>query len=165
MEKKVFRARINVLLIVFIGGIHAGMCYWMSTLSGSFFNPGTYILIVSFVGVVFSFRSYCYVLTENEIQVRYFWGLPRKPYCTIFISTITSVERSYNPIGWASRKNLRFCFKKNQKGYHISLTDIFPVVSPVREKEFLETLKSINPNIQINVTDKKGWWRFWDWDI
>jgi hypothetical protein len=42
----------------------------------------------------------------------------------------------------------------------------FPyLISPVREQEFLDTLKEINPNISIRVSNKKGWWRFWDWDI
>lgn len=115
MEKKVFRAKVNFLLIVFTGIFYAGIIYWMSDLFGSIFNPLTYILIVTLVGVFFSFRSYFYVLTEKEIQVRYFWGLPREPYCTVFISSITSVERSYNPIGWASRKNLCFRFKDKER--------------------------------------------------
>jgi hypothetical protein len=39
------------------------------------------------------------------------------------------------------------------------------LISPVREQEFLEALKTVNPSIQITVSDKKGVWRFWDWDI
>ena len=38
-------------------------------------------------------------------------------------------------------------------------------VSPVREQEFIETLKAINPDIEINVSDKKGIWRILGWDI
>ena len=39
------------------------------------------------------------------------------------------------------------------------------IISPVREQEFIQELKSLNPNIVINVPDKKGLWRIQDWDI
>ena len=134
----------------------------MSTFLGSFFNPVTYILIGSSVFVFFAFRSFYYVLTEKEIQVHYLWGLHGKPI--IHVSRITSAERSYTLVGVGSLKTIRFRLKKGHK-WHFFLWSSTPSVSPVREQEFLETLKNLNPNIQINVNDKKGWWRFWDWDI
>jgi hypothetical protein len=39
------------------------------------------------------------------------------------------------------------------------------LISPVREQEFIQELKSLNPNIVINVPEKKGLWRIQDWDI
>ena len=63
----------------------------------------------------------------------------------------------------ASVKRLRIHFKKEYFWYFPTL--IYPLISPVREQEFLETLKTINPNIQIRINDKKDWWRIWDWDI
>ena len=41
----------------------------------------------------------------------------------------------------------------------------YTLISPVREQEFIKELKSLNPNIVINVPDKKGIWRIQDWDI
>jgi hypothetical protein len=40
------------------------------------------------------------------------------------------------------------------------------LISPVREREFIDELKAVNPDIVIDVPpDKKGIWRVWDWDI
>ena len=116
----------------------------------------------------FSLRSLHYVLTDKKIQIYYLWCKMGR----ILISGISSVERSYNLCSGpaASAKKLRFKFKKGYK-WHLYFSNspflvvILPSISPVREQEFLETLKTLNPDIQINVTDKKGWWRFWDWDI
>ena len=41
----------------------------------------------------------------------------------------------------------------------------YTLISPVREQEFIKELKSLNPNIMINVPDKRGIWRIQDWDI
>jgi len=75
------------------------------------------------------------------------------------ISDIVLVKRSYNPIAShaASFKRLSIHFKTG---------GIFWLISPVREKEFIEALKAINPNIYVHIPEKTGkWWRFWDWDI
>jgi len=121
-------------------------------------------LIIFFV---FTIRSIYYVLTDKEIQIYYFGDIRGK----ILISAIASVERSYEPFNKcaASVKKLRFTFRKEYKRSDYFSDTLFlpfiPLISPVREKEFLEMLKALNPNIQINVPDKKGWWRIWDWDI
>jgi hypothetical protein len=39
------------------------------------------------------------------------------------------------------------------------------LISPVKEQEFINELKAINPDIDVNVPDKKKLWRIWDWDI
>ena len=39
------------------------------------------------------------------------------------------------------------------------------LISPVREKEFVDALKVINPDIHIKIPETKGIWRVWDWDI
>ena len=161
MEKKVYRSRISVFMLIFWGVLFVSIGYKMSSFYGSFFHFGSYILVASCVFGFFCLRSLYYVVQNKEIRVYYMWGFYDKPFGSISISAITSVERSYNPLfaPAASMKRLRFRFKKGYKGY-VALW-----LSPVREKEFLETLKTLNPNIQNNVTDKKGWWRFWDWDI
>ena len=79
---------------------------------------------------------------------------------SIEISYISSVKRSYNPLSSpaASLKRLRIDLIG---GSIFSYT----LISPVREQEFIKELKSLNPNIMINVPDKKGIWRIQDWDI
>ena len=164
MDKKVYRSRISVLYIIVFGFFWGGSMYWL----GSFFNLGTYILIGAFIFMFIAFRSLHYVLTDKEIQVYYLWGLQGKRYYPyiIPISGITSAERTYRVVWGGSLKQIRLNFKESHKRRHISIAGILPSISPAREQEFLETLKTLNPDIQINVTEKKGWWwRFLGWDL
>ncbi|MDR0364732.1 MAG: PH domain-containing protein [Bacteroidales bacterium] len=41
----------------------------------------------------------------------------------------------------------------------------YMLISPVKEQEFIEELKAVNPDIYVRVPDKKGIWRVHDWDI
>ena len=167
MEKKVFRSRISVFNIIIC-------CACLLPLLNLMIRYG-FIVFGSIFGIVmilglFSLRSVYYVLTDKEIHVNYFWfkvGI-------IYISGISSIERSYNLFGSfaMSMKSLRFNFRKGYKWHvyfsnnSLFFTTTLPWISPVREQDFLETLKTLNPNIQINVTDKKGWWwRLLGWDI
>ena len=157
MVRKVFRSRVSVLLLLLVSGLLLFPVYLTGELILAIF------IVISIIYGFFQFRSMYYVLTDSEIQVYYMWGFMGKPFSRMLISAIISVERSYYPFATAaSLKKLRFRFKKGYKWYRYGFT---PVLSPVREQEFLETLKAINPNIQINVTNKKEWWRFWDWDF
>ena len=158
MERKIFRSRISILLI----GIILLLCLpglIPMIRSGNIFNPGFYIIAGVFVFVVLLFCGMRYELTENHLIFK-MWSATN---IKIPLSVIVSVERSYNPLasGAASLKRLCIRFKK---GYKFPYT----LVSPVREKEFLETLKKHNPDIYIRVSEKKGWhriYRIWDWDI
>ena len=166
MEKKVFKSRVGMIYIhILIALLFIG---WSASKSSGNYVP-LIILGSCAVFAFFAFRSIKYILTEKEIVV-YYLGFNTGKF---FLSAITSVERSYNPLDApaASGKRLRFKFKEGYKwSRYFSNSPFFiilnPAISPVREEEFLETLKAINPNIQINVTDKKGlWWRFLGWDI
>ena len=78
------------------------------------------------------------------------WQLGVPYYGSIEILDIISIKRSYNPLSSpaASLKRLRIDYRKNGKKGWI-------LISPVREEEFIEMLKSVNPRIQINVSNKK----------
>jgi uncharacterized membrane protein len=151
MEKKVFRSRVSVLLMGIILAICAAPLIPMIR-SGNVFNPGLYSIagVIGFVVLLFSGMRY--VITDRKLQIK-MWRI-----CTwsCSLSHIASVERSYNvlssPAG--SLKRLKI------KGLNI-----FALVSPAREQEFLNTLKEANPDIYIRVSNRKGWWRIWDWDI
>ena len=155
MEKKVFRSRISVLMLGFIL-----LCFLPGLIptirSGNIFNPGFYTLAGCFVFIILLFCGMRYELTEKHLIFK-MWGATN---FKIPLSVIVSVERSYNPLSSpaGSLKRLKISMKKGYK---------FPyaLVSPVREQEFLETLKKYNPDIYIRLTNKKGWWRIWDWDI
>ena len=166
MGEKTFRSRLSTQYIILFGAL---------LFLGWHFSKIEGLLIVGSCVVfsVFAFRSLYYVLTDKEIEVYYLWGIAGKPFGRFFISTIDSVERSYSPVSCpaASAKRLRFRFKRGCK-WHLFFNNsllaviIMPMISPVREQEFLEGLKAINPEIHIDINDKKGlWWRFWGWDI
>ena len=150
MERK-FRSRISIIWLVFIGVAMEYAAYGISIIEGSFFNPVSCIFTGIFVFIILSYNSCYYVLTDREILVYYMWGILGKPFGRFYISAITSVERSHNPINApaASLKRLRIHFKKGYKWQRFfSSWAGIPLISPVREQEFLETLKTINPDIQ-----------------
>ena len=155
MEKKVFRSRISVLMMVFILAIVSLPLIPMIS-SGNIFYPVFYIIAGVIVFIVLLVSGFRYVITDGQLRVST-WGT-RTWTCPL--SKIVSVERSYNPLS-APAASLKRLLVRFEKGYKYPFT----LISPVREKEFLETLKKHNPDIYIRVPDKKGWWRFWDWDI
>jgi len=166
MEKKVFRSSVSVLLLIGIGGSFSCPLILLIC-SGNIFHPVFFIFTGLIVFFVYMIRSIRYVLTDKEIQFCFEGKVKGK----ILISAIASVERSYEPHNFCSVsfKKMRFIFNKDYKRSDYFSGSRFlpfiPSISPVREKEFLETLKTLNPNIQINVSGKKRWWRIWDWDI
>ena len=82
------------------------------------------------------------------------------PSGSVEIKNIISVERSYNPLSSpaASLKRLRI-------GIGGKARVSYMLISPVREQEFIEELKAVNPDIDVRVPDKKEIWRVQDWDI
>ena len=169
MEGKIFRSRVSALFVFIFGALLLFALFTYKTY-GSF--GGIITVGVCIVFCIFAFRSMYYVLTDKEIQIYYMWGMIGKPYGKIFLSEINTVERSYSPAQSpaASAKRLRFSFNKGYKWQRFFNNTSFaitmiPMISPVREQEFLDALKALNPNIDINVNNQKGWWRFWDWDF
>ena len=162
MEKKVFRSRISVLMMVFILAI-LSIPLIAVIRSGNISNSEFYTMVGGLFGVllfiVLLLYGFRYEITNEYIKFST-WGTCKhsRP-----LSEIVSLERSYNILSSpaASLKRLRVKFKKENKFSIIS----YWLISPVREQEFLETLKTINPSIKINVSNEKGWWRIWDWDI
>jgi len=154
MEKKVFRSRVSVLLMVFILAIFALPFIPMirsGNISSTFY---TVLGVLAFVALLFfGFR---YEITDKRLLVK-LWKMPIGSYP---LSQIASVERSYNPLSSAasSLKRLHVSFHKEYKLPYV-------LISPVREQEFLDALKKGNPDIYIRVSNKKGWWRIGDWDI
>lgn len=143
--KKVFRSRVSVLLIVLLI-----LVPFLAIL-----KHNTFIGFIIFFGVmwfpVLLFIGMKYVISDDKLFL---------PLGSVNIADIVSVERSYNPLSApaASLKRLRIGFGRKAK-YPYTL------ISPVKEQEFIEELKKINPDIYVKISDKKGIWRIWDWDI
>ena len=149
MKKKVFRSRFSVALNAPI----LAFMLWRLILmicSGNIFNAEFYILIGFIAFIVLLFCGIRYEIVGDKLRIGT-WIVGN----TYPISQIISVERSYNPLSAPAGSLKRLCvhFGKRSK-WPIAL------ISPVREQEFLNTLKKINPNIYIRVPNKKGWWRF-----
>ena len=151
--KKVFRSRQSVLLIAFILAIFIPCTIPMIK---HMIIPGLLIMGGTFLFMLFLFVGMRYIISGDKLFVK-IWTIPSG---SVKIADIISVERSYNPLSSpaASLKRLRIGLGKKAK---------FPymLISPVREQEFIEALKAINPDIYINVPAKKGIWRIQDWDI
>lgn len=106
--------------------------------------------------IVFLFTGMRYIISGSKLFLK-IWFIPG---WSVHIADIRSVERSYNLLSSpaASLKRLRLSLKEKAKYPYMLL-------SPVREQEFIDELKTINPDINVNVPEKKGIWRIWDWDI
>jgi hypothetical protein len=165
MGKKVFRSRISVVL----AGVVLAVFILITV---PLFRYGGYaaaIIIIGlwllwFLNMIAGFR---YEIAGDKLYLK-LWAMT---FLIVNISDIVSVERAYirfySPAAsmklWrcgatASIKNLCLHFEKNQ-------TCPYCFISPACEQEFLETLKSINPDIDIQAPEKQGKWRIWDWDI
>jgi hypothetical protein len=118
-----------------------------------------YILGGIFVFIIFFYSGIHYIIVEGKLLFK-IWNITS---LSLDIEDIVSVERSYNLFDTktnttASFKKLRLELVKRTKFSSV-------LVSPVREKEFIKELKAVNSGIDINVTDRKGIWRIWDWDV
>jgi len=152
-ENKVFRSRISVLMAGFILAIFIPSTIPMikyMIISGLVIMGGTFLL------VVLMFSGMRYIISGDTLYVK-IWFIPSG---SVKISSITSIKRSYNPLSSpaAALKRLRLDLRKSEKYPYI-------LISPVRETEFIEELKAVNPDITVNVPQKKGIWRIQDWDI
>jgi hypothetical protein len=80
---------------------------------------------------------------------------------SVEIADIRSVSRSYNPLSSpaGSLKRLRVSFWKGSKHYP------FMLISPAGERRFIEALRAVNPDIDVNIPETRGLGRIWDWDI
>ena len=155
MEKKVFRSRISVILVGVVLAVFISV-----TVPMFYFGVNVVAIIIlalSLLFVISIFTGIRYVIINDRLYLKT-CGISSS---NIKITNILSVRRSYNPLSSPAASLKRLCLQlnKNSKWPHYCL------VSPVREQEFLETLKSINPDIDIQVTEKHGKWRIWDWDI
>jgi hypothetical protein len=154
MERKTFRSRVSVLLIIFILiVISPGLI--LTIRSGNIFNPGFYTITGVIIFIAFISSGIRYVVTDRLLLKM--WGIPCGSYP---ISQIVSVKRSYNPLSSPAASLKRLCVRFKQ-GYKWP----FVLISPAREQEFLEKLEEINPDIDIQVNNRKARYRIRDWDI
>jgi len=149
--KKRFRSRISVLLLGFVLAVFIPCAILMPI-------PGLYTMGGTFIFLVFLLSGIRYTIFEDNLYVKG-WIIP---FGIVKISDIISIERSYCLLSSPalSLKRLRLDIRKTR-----TFPYMWMLISPVREQEFINELKAINPDIQVHVPDKKGMWRVQDWDI
>ena len=155
---KVFRSRISVLLLCFL------LVVFFACTIPMFINQmiisGLCIVGGTLVFVIFLLSGIRYIITSNKLFVKILWIIPR---WSVNISNIISVKRSYNFLASPAASIKRLLL------YATTEEAKFPVIliSPVREQEFIEKLKAVNPYIYVHVPVpvKEGTRRVQDWDI
>jgi len=163
-QKKIFRSRISILLI---GFMLVAFIPCTVPMIKYMIIPGLYVLGGMLLFVVFILNGIRYIISGNTLYLKF----RMIPMGSANIADIISVERTYNSLSSspaASLKKLCIRFKQGAKYPIWWLTwQSAPnwLLSPVKEKEFVEELKTINPDIYVKISDKKGIWRIWDWDI
>ena len=152
-ETKVFRSRISVLLVAFILAVFIPCTIPMIK---QMIIPGLWIMGGVLVFTIFLFGGMRYTISGDRLYIK-IWTIP---FGSVEIGDIISVKRSYNPLSSpaASLKRLRINLNGKAK-----FSDM--LISPVREQEFIEELKAINPDISVRIPEKRGIWRIQDWDI
>jgi hypothetical protein len=102
-----------------------------------------------------------YIISEDKLYTK----IGTVPFWSVKIASIKSVERSYKCFTLSHSPSVVGSLKKLRITYEGMAHSQFILVSPVKEQEFIEELKIINPKIHVHVIDKKGKWRIQDWDI
>ena len=152
MEKKKFRSRVSVALLIFVF-----LCCFSVF---PFMPPHSISLTIMIIMCsTFAFCLFIMFTTNYVIQGDVLIAKCCGQSININIHEIESIKRSYNPLSSPASSLKRLCVNKTIHKWSYTL------ISPVREEEFLAILKEINPNIIIEVNDKKSVLRFWDWDI
>jgi hypothetical protein len=151
--KKLFRSRISVLLTGFLLAIFLPVC--IGFLKNGVYDGFYFMSAVLLFCVFFVFRGIHYLISENMLYVK-IWFIPVE---NVDITHIESVERSCNPVAACASSLKRLHLRlKGRSSFSL-------LISPVREEEFISELKTVNPAIEVSVPDRKGIWRFWDWDM
>ena len=94
-----------------------------------------------------------YIISDKKLYIR-IWFIP---LASIQIAEITSIKRSYNPLSSPAASLKRIAV------YKMNVLQI--LISPDREDEFIDMLKTINPHIFIDIPHKSKSKFLLDWDI
>ncbi len=155
MKNLRYRSRISVLLSLII------LIIMLPTTLFPAFKSNTPILSISIfafmlIFILSVFFSTRYIIKGENLIIKCL-GIKM---ANININYIQSIKRSYNPLSSPaiSLKRLSISFISENGPQYILL-------SPVKEREFINELKEINPNIISSIVDKNNVLRFWDWDI
>ena len=149
-DQIVYRSRYSIVLLLIL------LASLLLLVYAALIDPIALIGIIIAVPIIIMVLGFQYVINGNNLEFRT-WGIQSG---SVPIDSITKVERSYLVLSSnaGSFKRLYITLKRGSKYPFI-------LISPRHESEFLIHLKRINPLIEINVENKTGKFRFWDWDL
>jgi len=147
-----FRSRYSIILLVIALAPAVFMTY-------EFIKQPDFriiLVLIGYVGIVMMVSGFRYIIADHKL-ISMIWTIK---IGEVEISSMTKIKRSYLVLSSnaGSLKRLYITLKGGSP-------NSFLLISPNNETEFLRALKEINPKIDINVPNKKGKFRFWDWDI
>lgn len=147
-----FRTRVSVILLAVIGASILPVVFLDQST-----NPDNSTLAYGIIGVTVAFVcailfTLRYNVGENHLIVK----IGPITYCTIKLSDIESITRSYNPLSSPASSLKRLLITSKNKNV---------LISPSNETAFIQLLTARNSNIKVRVADKNDWWRFWNWDV
>jgi hypothetical protein len=160
-QGKKFRSRVSVIMLIFLLASLLSPFVLISIVCAVTGNWSVFtaIILICVFGVLpllftlFCALPYCTcIVTETTLHIA---------FDKIPIADICRIKRSYNPLSAPAASFKRLAVYRTVNGKQ----KLSALISPVREQEFLDTLKAINPSIQISVTNKRRFWRLGDWDI
>ncbi len=147
-----YRSRVSIVVLVIILGV-----FGFPLIGNDIKNIAAISMVsIPFIFAILIIVTINYTILDNSIVVRC-CGFKSS---TIDIMKIKTIKRSYNPLSSPAASLKRLEIKFYRKG-RIKTA----LISPMREAEFLEKLKEINPNIEIEVVEKQKFLHVWDWDI
>ncbi len=159
MELK-FRSGISVILILIVLGILLLTSYDRLILLIDKPNSENIVHFIIFSLIITPVFFICfgirYIVTDDKIIFKI--GFIESG--SVKISDIVLIKRTYNPLS-SNAASLKRLYCKLKKGSYFS----FLLISPKNEDLFLKLIKEKNPNVEINVKNKKGFFRILNWDI
>jgi hypothetical protein len=149
-DQIIFRSRYSILLLLIILTTIIILAY------AGYKEPKALIGFIIAFPIIIMVLGFQYGIKDDTLLFK-IWGIKSG---SVPIESILKVERSYLVLSSnaGSFKRLYITLKKGSKYPFI-------LISPIREAEFIDCLKRINPQIIINVESKSGMFRFWDWDL
>ncbi len=145
MRKK-YWSRTSLLIIVVIFGLFGAMAYRVigEFIENSVSTLGIIIMPTTFMIVCLFCFTINYEITATKLVIR-LWFIEGG---SIDLKEISAVRRSFNPISSpaSSLKRLEISYGKVASA----------IISPRREKEFIEVLKERCPKARIEIVEKRS---------
>ncbi|MDO5570534.1 MAG: PH domain-containing protein [Bacteroidales bacterium] len=152
-HNNIYRSRISVLIILFILFVVL-LTFVPNYKHGNLYTLAIPLSIVSFVFLILA--SIKYKIANDKLLIKVLFITMD----SIPIDQISSIRRSYNPLSSpaSSLKRLAVYRQKRRE-------ELIALISPIREKEFIEELLKKNSSIKVDVKSDDGKWNPLNYDI